>query len=239
MALTKVRPPVTEISLIDSGTTAVTILSAGGNIDIDVAGVSVLDISSTAVTVAPAITLDADLITGESVVLATAAGAGATLDTAATLARLLTTSAHPLELGANNLTGLTIATDAKVELDVEGTAINHLVTKAYVDAVSTSGVQTADIEATTATTGSISIPNDTGNNIIINWGSNGSVANNSVTAVTFDTAFPTALLIGLCCSTTQANHDGTMSVISKLTTGMSVHSSLDKSSGFDWIAIGY
>lgn len=239
MALTTVRPPVTDISLLSSGTTAVTILSAGGDIDIDVAGADVIDISSTTVLIDPLVTLEADLFDGEQILLATTSGAELTLETQGLLARLLTTNGFPLELGANGITGLTIATDGKVELDVDGTATNHLVDKGYVDTQVGAAIDESDMVATLTSPGSIQIPNSTGSDIIINWGENGVVANNSVTTVTFDTAFGTALLMGICCSTTQANHDGTMSVINKTLTTMDVHSSLDKSSGFDWIAIGY
>ena len=237
MPLTKVRPPVTAISIIDSGTTKAEILNAGGDIDIDVGGVNVMDLTSTTATVA--VTLAADAITGEQILLSTQSGAGLTFETQATLARLLTTTAHPLELGANNITGLTIATDGKVELDVEGTSATHLVTKSYVDTQTAAVVTETDFNHTQAATGHLDIPTSTGTNLVLNWGVNGVVPNNADTVVTFDKAFPNAFFGGLVTPTTRANHDGTMEVFANTLSTMTVHSSLDKSSGFFWFAIGY
>lgn len=238
MALTKVRPPVTDISIIDNGTTEVNIPTAGADIDINVAGANVMDISSTTVLIDPLVTLDADNIAGEQVLLATTSGAALTFETQALLARLLTTSAHPLELGANNITALTVDTAGKVELDVEGTAVNHLVTKSYIDGLAGGAISTTDVVATLTSDGSVTLPTDSGD-LIINWGTNGVVGDGAVVTKTFDTPFTTAFFVGFASPSTSANHDGTLAIISTGLTSMDVQSSLDKASGFYYLAIGY
>ena len=191
MALTKVRSPVSDISLMSLGTTDITITSAGGPIDIDVGGVNIVDYTSTTVIYDPAIPVTAKDFNTEVILLATVAGASAVLKTTATEAILETTTAHPLELGANSINGITIETDGKATLEVEGTAIGHLVTKAYVDAVAPSGaVALADLVSSNVINGSVQIPNSTGSDLIFNWGVTASSV--GTTAVVFDTAFTTA-----------------------------------------------
>ena len=239
MALTKVRSPVAEIDLIASGTTNVTIASAGGDVQMVVAGVTVLDVTSTTLVLPDAIRLTSKLFTTEAISFATTSGAEMTIQTEALVGTIETTNGFPLELGANGITGLTIATDGKVELDVEGTAVNHLVTKAYIDALTAGVTSEADFVHTQASTGSLEIPTSTGTNLVLNWGKNASVANNSQTVVTFDSPFSNAMFVGFVTPTTSANHDGTMEVFVQGLTSMTIHSSLDKSSAFDWLAIGY
>jgi len=239
MPLTKVRPPVTDISLLSNTTTQINIPSAAADIDIDVAGINVMDIGSTTIVVDPAVTLDSDLITGEQYTMATAAGASATLETQAALARLLTTSAHPLELGANSITGLTIATDGKVELDVEGTANNHLVSKLFVDTAIAGVTGSADFDFNAITNGSFSVPNDTANDWIINWGVSPSISNTQ-TAVTFNTAFPNGAFVGIACRQNGTSSLESAAHINSLTTtGMNVVNSGGTSSPVGYIAIGY
>jgi hypothetical protein len=240
MALTKVKVPVAEISLLANTTTTIDIPSAGGNIDIDVAGVNMVDITTAAVTLAAGKSLSADVIDGETVNLDTTSGAGLLLRTTASQAEMETDSAHPLVLGANSLDALTIGTDAKVTLAVEGTAAGHLVTKSYVDtAATTNAVQIADVTTTQATSGSISLPTATGNDLIINWGVTGSISNTQ-TAVSFDTAFPNAAFVGYA-----TRQNGTSSLESSAhinsltTTGMNVVNSGGTSSPVGWLAIGY
>lgn len=239
MALTKARSPVTDIDQMGFGTTTVVITSSGGPIDVDVAGVNILDLTSTTAIFNPVIPVTADDFNSEVVTLTTSGGAGAVLETQATLASLRTTTAHPLEIGANSITGLTVATDGKVELDVVGTATNHLVDKNYVDTLIALQTALADTTATAATNGSISIPNSTGTEIIFNWGVTASISNTQA-AVTFDTAFPNAAFIGLA-----TRQNGTASLESSAhintltTTGMNVVNSGGTSSPVGWIAIGY
>ena len=57
MALTKARPPVTEISEMADGDTQIVLTDATPSIDIDVNGANAVDISSSAVTVDPAFSL--------------------------------------------------------------------------------------------------------------------------------------------------------------------------------------
>ena len=239
MALTKVRPPVSDISEISFTTSSVVIPSAGGDINIDVAGVNIMDLSSTTVLVDPAITLEAELFSGEQILLDTVAGAGITFETQGALARLLTTTAHPLELGANSITGLTIATDGKVELDVDGTAANHLVDKDYVDTQVATATAGSDFDFNALTNGSFTVPNDTVTPWIINWGVSPSISN-TATAVTFNKAFPNAAFVGIACrqngtsSLESAAHVNTLT-----TTGMNVVNSGGTSSPVGYIAIGY
>ena len=163
MALTKVRSPVSAISEMAFGTTTVEITSTAGPIDINIAGLDNLDLTTTTAVFDDLVTVTANLFQTEVVSIDTTAGASATLQTTATEAQLGTDTAHPLELYANAITALILATDGKVGLQVEGTAIGDLVTKAYVDTADALNATLADITATTAVTGSISIPNSTGN----------------------------------------------------------------------------
>ncbi len=237
MALTKARLPVIEVSTMDFGTTQVAIASSGGPIDIDVAGLDNLDFTSTTAIFDDAVTVTANDLQTEVVSLDTTAGASATLETQATLATLGTDTAHPLELYANSITGLTIATDGKVELDVVGTASNHLVDKNYVDAGDTGALD--GIVSNNVINGSVQIPNDTGNDLIINWGVTSTVSNDQL-AVTFDTAFPNSAFVGYC-----VRQNGTASLesaahINSLTTsGMNVVNSGGTTSPLGWLAIGF
>jgi hypothetical protein len=153
---------------------------------------------------------------------------------------MLTTSAHPLELGANNITGLTIATDGKVELDVVGTAVNHLIDKAYVDAAAGGTVAEADFTHTQAVTGSIHIPTSTGTDLVLNWGKEATILSGGVgNTVTFNEAFANAFFVGFATADTVANHDGCIHVVSPTLSNMIVRSSTGKTTGAYWIAIGY
>ena len=51
MALTKARPPVTAINQMKNTTTVIDIPTAASDIDIDVAGLNVVDIGSTTITI--------------------------------------------------------------------------------------------------------------------------------------------------------------------------------------------
>lgn len=239
MPLTKVAPPVTNISQMAFGTTVINIPSAGADIDIDVAGTDVADISDTGLVVDDAIEVTARDILGELITLATSGGAGALLRTTASLMEFITTTAHPAVFGANNNQNLIAEIDGTVTLDTSGSAVDSLIDKAYADAIAAAAPTLNDMDATAADPGHITFPNSTGNDLIFNWGTNPSVLNNSQTVVTFEQAYSSAFLIGLVTPTTSDNHDGTMEVFANSLTTMTIHSSLDHSSAFAWFSIGF
>ena len=239
MALTKVRSPVTAIDNMTNGTTSIDIPSSGGPIDIDVTGLDVVDYTSTTVIYDDLVTVTANNFATEVVTLSTTAGATAILQTTTTEASLETTSAHPLDLGANSITGLTIEVDGQVQLPVEGTAINHLVTKAYVDSSSSStAVLLANLVSNNVINGSVQIPNSTGNDLIINWGVTASIVGS--TAVTFDTAFPNSFFAGGATrDQASAGADATANLSNTSTTGMNVINTGSASGPVHWFAIGF
>ncbi|MHC5059315.1 MAG: hypothetical protein ACYTKD_32070 [Planctomycetota bacterium] len=107
MALTKVKALVSEISLLANTTTTIDIPSAAGNIDINVAGLNVIDLAGTTITVDDLVTLIANKITSEEIDLSTVSGAAGTMVTDATKMQVGTTSAHTTEIIANALPALT------------------------------------------------------------------------------------------------------------------------------------
>ncbi len=237
MALTTARTPVTAIDQMANGTTVLDMPSAAGPLDLDIAGADCILFEAAAITVDDVVTMDVNNLTGETFTMDTSGGATAVLNTAASLAKLETTTAHPLELGANSITGLTIATDAKVELDVEGTATNHLVTKAYVDAAaSTASAALADMVVNEAINGSFQIPTSTGNDLIVNWGVTASSTGS--TAVVFDVANTTATYMALACREITGGAEATANVNTITLTGMNVVNTGSASSPVHWIAIG-
>lgn len=239
MALTRVRSPITAIDEMSFGTTSIVIPSTGGPIDIDVTGLNVMDMTSTTVDVDDLVTLTANLFATEVVTLATSGGAEGTIFTDATTMTLGTTTPHVTNIQADGVVGLTALVTGQVALGTVGSGVDRLVDKDYVDTADALALSLSNITATIASTGSITIPNSTGNDLIINWGKNGSVANNTNTVVTFDTAFTSAQFVGFAQPTTSQNHDGTMETFTQGLTTMTIHSSLDQTSAFDWLAIGF
>jgi hypothetical protein len=239
MALTKVRQPVADINNVSFGTSELTITSSGGPIDVNIGGVAALDITATTMTVGTALTLISALITGESIQLATGAGAEADILTDATDLTIQTTSAHPTIIGANSLTGLTVETDGQVTLAVVGDASAQLIDKNYVDtAVALLPALSAMVFAQTSP-GSLLIPNSTGDDFVLNWGITASISNTQA-AVTFDTAFPNAVFGGIACrQNATASLESSAHVNNVTTSGMNVVNSGGTSSPVFWIAIGY
>ena len=238
--LTKVRVPVSDIAKLSSGTTMIDITSSGGPIDIDVAGLEIVDILNTGVTVDAAKILTAKQITGETVLLSTTAGASASVATGATKLQVKTTSAHVLELLANSVLGLTVGTDGKLTLGVQGTSGTHLVNKTYVDTAAASASATV---ATIADPGTISIPNSTGNNLVIKWGVTNGSAGIQLTQVTFATAFPNAIFVALVVPqhNVLASSDGWWGVYNKTTAGFQINQAnhLAGTLPYNWVCIGY
>lgn len=235
MALTKVRLPVADIAAISFGTTEVTIASAGGDIDVNVAGVDVIDATSTTVTVG--VTLVADDLEGEAIELSTASGATLSVQTTLADAEIQTTSAHPLVIGANSTDALTVETDGQVTLGVVGDTGDQLIDKDYVDTAIAAVL--GDIVATTAVTGSVTIPNDTGNDLIINWGTSSSLGNDNSEVQTFDTAFPNAFLVGYTTPNRGLGGNGTFNVNNGGLTSMTVYNTTNSTCACFWLAIGY
>ena len=235
MALTKVRLPVADIASISDSNSNVTVEGPGGDVTVDVAGTNIGTFDASGLDLG-ALTIIAQVLTGRDINLANGTVA-VQLHADASEGKLGTTSAHPLAIEANNVAALDIATDGKVTLNVEGTAVGHLVTKAYVDAAA--GIAEADIDATTATTGHISIPNNTGNALIINWGVTGSVGNDTSTAVVFDEEFPNSFLVAFANCNRGLGGDGGVNINGGSTTGMTVHNVSDVTTAIFWLAIGY
>ena len=195
MALTKARPPVTEISQMLNGTTQVDIPNAGADIDIDVAGNNVIDLGQTSITVDDLVQLVVNDIAGRVMTQSFPAGAAGAVQVNATEMEVGTTSLHPLELLVNSTPLLTLLAGGEVSLANVGTAGDRLIDKDYVDNLVGSGggaVTPADIVANLTTNGSIQIPTSAGDEFVINWGVTAPL-NNASTTVTFDTAFPNAI----------------------------------------------
>ena len=237
MALTKVRLPVADISAISDNDSNVTVDDAGGTIDVVVNGATIASFDATGVDLgvlaASLQTLaaqDVDVVNG-TVVGQVHADAAEVL--------IGTTSAHPTTIMANSIDGLEVGTDGKVTLGVEGTGVGHLVTKAYVDAAVALGLTLTSVDSTVASSGHITIPNSSGNDLIINWGVTAPISNTQA-AVTFDEAFPNACFVAMAtrqngtASLESAAHVNTIT-----TTGMNVVNSGGTSSPVGWIAIGY
>jgi len=241
MALTKVRVPVADIEAIQNGTSNVTISTAADDIVVTRGGTTIATFDATGMTFGATLTVVVDNITSEQIDLATTAGAAATIQTNATDLSIETTSAHPVVLGANSTDALTIATDGKVALSVDGTAADHLIDKGYVDTQVALAASLADIVATNTSTGSLSIPNSSGNDIIINWGITASITRGAgATAVTFDTAFPNAFLQGYVSrNIASSGAEAGVNWANGSTTGMDVYQSGSASSPVSWFAIGY
>lgn len=238
MALTKVRQPVADIANISNGTSSIDIASAGADAIVSIAGAVIGTFSSTGLDLNTGLTLVSDVITTESVGLTTVAGASATLETTLTQGRLRTTSAHQLALGANSLDGLTIETDGKVTLGVEGTEVGNLVTKAYVDnAATTLAVQIADVVLTESTNGSITIPSSTGNDLILNWGTTASFS--GLQSVTFNTAFPNGFLGAVVSRVTTGDFEAPAHYGSATTTGMTLRQTGGTATPVSYFALGY
>ena len=237
MALTKAAPPVTDITEMAFGTTKVEITSSAGPIDVDIAGLNVVDITTTAITLDDLVTLVANTMTGEDILLSTPGGATASLKTAAGLAQLLTTSLHPLILGSNSVQNLICATDGRVTLDTTGNASGQLVDKAYVD-TGDGGVTQTQFPATLAKPGHIQIPNAAGTNLIINWGET-AVLNNATEVVTFNQAYASAVFVGFATRNSNSSSDNSAAHTGVFTlTTMEVTSAGDGTTVF-WVAIGF
>jgi hypothetical protein len=236
--LTKVRVPVSDIARISNGTTAADIASSGADITETVSGALVGTWGTGGLTIPAAKVLTAKQVTGETVLLATAAGASATVKTTGTKLQVGTTSAHVMELLANAVLGLSVGTDGKVTLGVQGTAGGHLVNKTYVDSVASSAATTV---ATIAGTGQISIPNSTGNNLIVKWGqTNGS---GQLTQVTFAVAFPNAIFVAFAneVHNINASSDGAKGVYDLQLAGFKFNQANDsaRTNPWCWLAIGF
>lgn len=235
--LTKVRVPVSDIAKISNGTSSVNIASAGADIVATVSGVLAGTWQTTGLLIDAARTLTAKTISGETVNLATTAGATGQVATSGTKMSVKTSSAHPLELAANSVVGLTLGTDGKATLGVQGTSNSHLVNKQYVDAAVAAALS---FTATLATTGQVSLPTNAGT-LIIKWGrTNGS---GQLTQVTFGAAFPNAIFIALALEIHNgvANSDGHRGVYNLQTTGFQINQSNGSASTnpYCWIAIGF
>jgi hypothetical protein len=240
MALTKARLPVIEVSQMDFGTTTVAITSTSGPIDIDIAGLDHVDMTTTTCIFDPLVKVTAVQLDGEVFTMATGAGASATLQTTATEAQLGTTTAHPLQFLADSTLGLTVLTTGQVALGTEGSGVDRLVTKAYVDAATSSGsVALADLVSNNVINGSVQIPNDTGNDLIVNWGVTGSISNTQA-AVTFDTAFPNTFFMGSATrQNATASEDSAAHINTPTLSGMNVVNAGGTASTVGWIAIGF
>jgi hypothetical protein len=236
--LTKVRVPVSDIATISNGTTAANIATAGANITETVSGNLVGTWQTTGLLIDAARTLTAKTITNEVLNQTVAAGATGSLSAQATKMQLKTTSAHVLELLANSVLGLTVGTDGKLTLGVQGTSGSHLVNKTYVDAaIAASGSAPT---ATAATTGGLSIPTAAGT-IIFKWGRTNGLG--QLTQVTFGSAFPNAIFIALAneIQNRNANSDGARGVYDLQTTGFKINQSNGSAytNPWAWLAIGY
>jgi hypothetical protein len=234
--LTKVRVPVSDIARISNGTSNVDIASSGSNITTNVSGNLVQTALTTGITIPVGKTLTAPVIAGELVGVSTAAGATGKLQSSATKVQVGTTSAHATEILGNSIAGLSVGTDGKVTLGVQGTAGAHLVNKTYVDSVAA----LSSILGTFSTTGQISIPTTT-NTLIVKWGQTNGLG--QLTQVTFGAAFPNAIFIALASPVmnTAASSDGQHGVFNLLTTGFQINQA-NKGAAVNpwcWIAIGY
>lgn len=243
MALTKVQALVAEISLLANGTTTIDIPTAAADINVDVAGLNVIDLGSTTITVDDLVTLVANKITSEEIDLSTVSGAAGTMVTDATKMQVGTTSTHATELIANALPVLTAQTTGKVTLATVGTALDDLVDKNYVDNLISGvggAVVPADIVSVQARPGYLQIPTSLGVDLIINWGRTGALKNACET-VTFSKAFPNGFLIGSANrnETTASNEAAAHASTGTLTTMKVCQSGKGSTVACDWIAIGY
>ena len=165
MPLTKAAPPVTEIDEMESGTTSISIPNAGGDIDINVAGADILDITQTDVTSTQ--NVQAPSVGTEQVNLSTTSGSTALLRSGATENALQGQSNHPFVLGTNLLNNLIMNTDGTTTLMTQGTLPTHLVDKDYVDS-EISNVSSGTT-GTLAQNGEIDIPTAAGT-LGLKWG---------------------------------------------------------------------
>ncbi len=241
MPLTKARPPVTAISQLINGTTDINIATAGGNIDVNVNGLDVVDLASTTITIDDLVTLVANTITGETLTQSTSGGATMRARTTASQGELETTSNHPVVLGANSTDALTLRTDGEVTLANVGTLAASLVDKNYVDTQVGNQVAASDITANQTATGSLSIPTSTGNDMILNWGITASLSKGSgATAQTFDTAYPNAVFsIVTARINSSVGAEASANVNNVSLTGFDFIPTYTAASQAYWLAIGY
>lgn len=237
MALTKVQPPVTAISEMESGTTNLLIVSPGGDFDLNVGGVDVADISSTQFTLDDLVTLIAKKLTTEVVTLATTAGADGVIKTDATKMQAGTTDLSPLEILMNSVARMTFQTDGKIGLTTVGTAAGELVDKNYVD-VGDAG--SATITNTLTTIGASSLVG-TGGTLLFKWGIIAGAGN--PTNVVFASAFPNALFNVQITpeDAGTSTSDGWASTTSRSVTGFSIIPASRGgaySGNWNWFAIG-
>ncbi len=239
MALTKVRPPVTAISKLDNTTTVIDIPSAASDIDIDVAGLDVLDIGQTTITLDDLVTLAAKNVLSELMAIKTSGGAEGVVQTDASKMEVGTTTLDPLEIITNDIPRLTVAATGKIALGVPGTDGNQLIDKDYVDSSAPSlAVLLADMAGVTSTTGSLKLPNSTGNDIILNWGQTASIASTSE-VVTFDEAFPNAIFVGFATRNIVTQGDNAAHAGNYTLTTMEVSQTGSAASTVAWLAIGF
>lgn len=243
MPLTKARPPVTAISQMANTTTVIDIPTAASDINIDVAGLDVIDIGSTTITVDDLVTLVANTITSEDFIASTAAGAALQLLTNGTEGGLRTTSAHPMVLGANALDNLTAETTGRVTLGTVGTLAAELVDKNYVDTEITSAGAGANT-ALLAAEGYCRFPTTTGDEFVVQWGKENLVTINGSTVITLPYTYPNAQF-GAFVENEQDGmgaKEATAQVSSLTTSAFTLfHAGGDGSLNRDyyWISIGY
>jgi hypothetical protein len=239
MALTKVRLPVANIAAISSGTSDVTIGTAGGDIVVTRGGTTIATIGATGYTFGAGLQVSVGTVNSETVSLSTAAGAAATIATTLGQLGIETTSAHPMVLGANNTDGLTIETDGQVTLGVVGDTTTQLVDKGYIDTALALKASLADITAVIGTDGQLVIPNSTGNDLIIKWGKTANIGATSQ-AVTFASAFPNAIFTAyLSLNNTSSSGDNNTAYGNESTTGFTIYKGNGASHPVSWLAIGY
>ena len=237
MALTKVQPPVTAISEMEFGTTNIEITSTGGPIDVNVAGLDVVDLTSTTITVDDLVTLIAKKLTTEVVTVATAAGADGVIKTDATKMQAGTTDLSPLEILMNNVAQMTFQTSGKVGLTVVGTAAGELIDKNYVDV---GDAASATVTNTLTTIGASSLAG-TGGTLLLKWGVIAGAGN--PTPVVFASAFPNALF-NVQITPEDAgtpNSDGWASTTSRSVTGFDITPASRGGAytgNWNWFAIG-
>jgi hypothetical protein len=200
------------------GTTNVEILSSGGDIDVNVGGADVIDLSSTEITVDDLITLIAKKLTTEVMTVATTAGADGVVKTDATKMQVGSTDASPLEILVNNIARMTVGTDGKVALATVGTASDELIDKDYVD---TGDASAATITNTLTTIGASSLDDGTGV-LLLKWGVIAGAG--TPTPVTFAIAFPNALFTVFLTpeDAGTANSDGWANTTARSVTGFDI-----------------
>lgn len=236
MALIKARPPVTAVSTLENTTTKIDIPSAAGPVDIDIAGLNVLDLTATTAIFDDLVTLTANLFTGESIILSTSGGASATMVTEATKGKVGTITAHILELLQNDIARMTLNTDGSVALATVGANADELVDKNYVD--TNSGVTASSIVAVNAKPGSIRIPTSLGTDFKINWGETG-ILNNATSTETFNLTFESSGLVGFATRNSASSGDDNAAHVGNFTTTtVDVTSAGDGTSVF-WVVMGF